>query len=64
MLRLAKQSVLFGTPIVHYLVRTFLADGVDEFLAHITTIEAALGCVPTIRSSSASRLTGTKACAR
>ncbi|MCY1355729.1 hypothetical protein D9M69_421620 [compost metagenome] len=39
----AKQSVLFETPIVHFLVRAFLADGVDEFLAHITTIEAALG---------------------
>jgi hypothetical protein len=40
---LAKQSVLFETPIVHFLVRAFLAEGVDEFLAHITTIEAALG---------------------
>lgn len=38
----AKQSVLFGTPIAHFLVRAFLAEGVDEFLAHITTIEAAL----------------------
>lgn len=35
--------MLFETPIVHFLVRAFLADGVDEFLAHITTIEAALG---------------------
>ena len=39
----AKQSVLFETPIPHFLVRAFLAEGVDEFLAHITTIEAALG---------------------
>jgi hypothetical protein len=39
----AKQSVLFETPIVHFLVRAFLAEGVDEFLAHVTTIEAALG---------------------
>ncbi|WP_245285377.1 hypothetical protein [Bradyrhizobium sp. WSM3983] len=39
----AKRSVLFETPIVHFLVRAFLADGVDELLAHITTIEAALG---------------------
>lgn len=39
----AKQSVLFETPISHFLVRAFLAEGVDEFLAHITTIEAALG---------------------
>lgn len=39
----AKRSVLFETPIAHFLVRAFLTDGVDEFLAHITTIEAALG---------------------
>jgi hypothetical protein len=39
----ARQSVLFETPIAHFLVRAFLAEGVDEFLAHITTIEAALG---------------------
>lgn len=39
----AKQSVLFETPIAHFVVRAFLAEGVDEFLAHITTIEAALG---------------------
>jgi hypothetical protein len=39
----AKQSPLFETPIAHFLVHAFLTDGVDEFLAHITTIEAALG---------------------
>ncbi len=39
----AKQSVLFETPITHFIVRAFLAEGIDEFLAHITTIEAALG---------------------
>lgn len=39
----AKRSVLFETPITHFLVRAFLAEGVDEFLAHVTTIEAALG---------------------
>lgn len=39
----AKQSVLFETPVGHFLVRAFLVEGVDEFLAHITTIEAALG---------------------
>jgi hypothetical protein len=39
----AKRSGLFETPIAHFLVRAFLADGVDEFLAHITTVEATLG---------------------
>lgn len=39
----AKRTVLFETPVCHFLVRAFLADDVDEFLAHITTIEAALG---------------------
>jgi hypothetical protein len=38
-----RQSPLFETPIAHFLVRSFFADGVDEFLAHLTTIEAALG---------------------
>lgn len=38
-----RRSPLFETPIVHFFVRAFLTDGVDEILAHITTIEAALG---------------------
>jgi len=39
----ACRSALFQTPIAHFFVRAFLAEHVDEFLAHITTIEAALG---------------------
>jgi hypothetical protein len=39
----ARQSRLFKTPIAHFLVRALLAEPLDEFLAHITTIEAALG---------------------
>lgn len=39
----ARQSPLFETPIAHFLVRAFLSDGIDEFLAHITAIEAAVG---------------------
>ena len=39
----ARESTLFETPIAHFLVRGFDTDGIDEFLAHITTIEAALG---------------------
>lgn len=39
----ARRTPLFETPIVHFFVRAFLADGVDEVLAHMTTIEAALG---------------------
>lgn len=38
-----RQSVLFETPIAHFFVRAFLAEDMDEVLAHITTIEAALG---------------------
>lgn len=38
-----KASAFFKTPIQHFLVRAFLDEGIDEFLAHITTIEAALG---------------------
>jgi hypothetical protein len=39
----ARESVLFETPITHFFVRAFLSKGIDEFLAHVVTIEAALG---------------------
>lgn len=42
-LEAARQSPLFETPIVHFLVRAFLADGIDEVMAHMTAIEAGLG---------------------
>jgi hypothetical protein len=35
--------LLSDTPIAHFFVRAFLAEPLDEFLAHISTIEAALG---------------------
>ena len=34
---------MFETPVVHFLNRAFLSEGIDEFLAHLTAIEAALG---------------------
>ncbi|MGE3832128.1 MAG: hypothetical protein AB7F76_14120 [Parvibaculaceae bacterium] len=39
----ARTTPLFETPVVHFLVRAFLADGIDEVMAHMTAIEAALG---------------------
>lgn len=39
----ARAGVLFETPIVHFIVRAFLADGMDEVMAHMTAIEAGLG---------------------
>ncbi|WP_244548806.1 hypothetical protein [Bradyrhizobium canariense] len=42
-LQAAQATTLFETPIVHFLVRAFLADGMDEVMAHMTAIEAALG---------------------
>jgi len=40
----AQNSALFETPVKHFIVKAFLEqDPLDEFLAHITTIEAALG---------------------
>ncbi|WP_200293082.1 hypothetical protein [Rhodospirillum rubrum] len=39
----ALKTPLFETPIVHFLVHAFLCDGIDEFMAHMTAIEAALG---------------------
>lgn len=39
----AQQTPLFITPVAHFLVQAFHEEGIDELLAHITTIEAALG---------------------
>jgi len=39
----ARATPLFETPIVHFLVRAFLSDGIDEVMAHMTAIEAAVG---------------------
>ncbi len=39
----ALESLLFKTPIAHFFVKAFLEDPMDEFLAHLITIEAALG---------------------
>ncbi|AHG62875.1 hypothetical protein [Advenella mimigardefordensis] len=42
-LRNARTTELFETPVVHFLVRAFLANGIDEFMAHLIVIEAAFG---------------------
>lgn len=39
----AQRSPLFAGPILHFLIRAFASDGIDELLAQITVIEAALG---------------------
>lgn len=39
----ARATDLFETPIAHFLVRAFLADGMDEVMAHMTAIEATVG---------------------
>ncbi|WP_413991185.1 hypothetical protein ACMDCR_03460 [Labrys okinawensis] len=39
----ARATDLFETPVAHFLVRAFLADGMDEVMAHMTAIEAAVG---------------------
>src|SRR3546814_1992418 len=40
-LQAARATSLFETPVEHFLVRAFLADGMDEVMAHMTAIEAA-----------------------
>ena len=45
LLQRALSSPLFETPVAHFLMRAYLSDGIDEFLAHITLLEAALGTV-------------------
>jgi hypothetical protein len=39
----ARATPIFETPITHFLVRAFLSDGIDEVMAHMTAIEAAVG---------------------
>lgn len=41
-IRAALKSSLLARPVSHFLTRAFYAEGIDEFLAHITAIEAAL----------------------
>ncbi|KQX43207.1 MULTISPECIES: hypothetical protein [unclassified Ensifer] len=41
----ARTTALFETPVGHFLVRAFLADDIDEIMAHMTTIEAGLGTI-------------------
>ena len=42
-LETARRDPLFETPVAHFLVRAFLSDGIDEVMAHMTAIEAAVG---------------------
>lgn len=39
----ALTSDLFSTPIAHFLVSAFLGEGIDEFIGHLTALEASLG---------------------
>lgn len=39
----ARGCELLGDPVPHFFVRGFLDRGIDEYLAHMTTIDAALG---------------------
>lgn len=39
----ALASPLFSTPVSHFLVAAFLTTGIDEFIGHLTSLEAALG---------------------
>ncbi|MGO7018393.1 hypothetical protein [Rhizobium leguminosarum] len=39
----ARRTALFARPVAHFFIRGFQTGGIDEFLAHIATIEAALG---------------------
>jgi hypothetical protein len=41
--RVAREGAMMVGPIEHFFVRAYVSDGIDEFLYHITTIEACLG---------------------
>jgi hypothetical protein len=42
-LQAAQLSNLFSTPIKHFMLRAFFSSGIDEIIAHLTAVEAALG---------------------
>lgn len=42
-LEAARTTALLATPVEHFLVRGFRSDGIDEMMAHMTAIEAAVG---------------------
>ncbi len=42
-LETARITDLFQTPIEHFMVRAYASSGIDELLAHMTVLEAALG---------------------
>lgn len=39
----AETSALLTAPVLHFFITGLLADGIDEFIAHVATIEASLG---------------------
>lgn len=39
----ARDNPIFQSPIAHFIVRGLLADGIDEFLAHVMSLEASYG---------------------
>lgn len=39
----AETSALLTAPVIHFFIAGLQADGIDEFLAHVATIEASLG---------------------
>jgi hypothetical protein len=40
---LARGTPMLAAPVAHFLVRAFLSDHIDEFLAHLMVVEASLG---------------------
>ncbi|MFG1282616.1 MULTISPECIES: hypothetical protein [Xanthobacter] len=56
----ARASPLFAGPISHFVVRAFASDGIDEFLAQITVIEAALGVPDDYNAGRRPKLSRTK----
>jgi hypothetical protein len=56
----ALRSPLFETPIAHFFVRAFLSEPLDEFLAHMTTIEAAMGLRADYSGKSKAKIAGVR----
>src|SRR5882724_10910507 len=56
----ALRSPVFNPLVAHFLVRAFTSDEIDEFVAHIIVVEAALGMQSDFKSGVRPKIPGPK----
>lgn len=57
-IKAARKTVLFARPVAHFFIRGFQTSGIDEFLAHISAVESALGQPQDHHAQSRKRIDG------